>query len=329
MVAAEVLTLEAAITGAVAAGTIYLLAATGEVLTERSGILNLGLEGIMLMGAATSFIFTLSFGHLAGVVASMVVGALMALLLVFFVVTLRLNQVVTGLALTMFGAGLSGFIGAPEVRRSIVKMLNPSVPEEVVLLNQAPRLPDAPIPLLKDLPIVGKAFFSHNLIVYASLIFAILLWVLLFRTKWGLSIRSVGENPAMADALGVNVYRIRYLSTMIGGALGGLSGAYLFLGYQPFWVEQITRGRGFIALALVILAAWSPLRAILVAYLFGGIEAFQYRVPLLGLGAQTPQFVLMLPYAVTILTLVILSFSKVRRRIGAPAALGLPYSREE
>jgi len=146
MVAAEVLTLEAAITGAVAAGTIYLLAATGEVLTERSGILNLGLEGIMLMGAAASFIFTLSFGHLAGIVASMVVGALMALLLVFFVVTLRLNQVVTGLALTMFGTGLSGFIGAPEVRRSIVKMLNSSVPEEIVLLNQAPRLPDAPIP---------------------------------------------------------------------------------------------------------------------------------------------------------------------------------------
>ncbi len=329
MVVAEASTIEAAITGAVAAGTIYLLAATGEVLTERSGILNLGLEGIMMMGASASFIFTLCFNHLAGIVASMIIGALMALLLAFFSVTLRLNQVVTGLALTMFGTGLSGFICAPEVRSSIVRTINPAVPEEVALLNQAPRLLEVPIPILKDLPIVGRAFFTHNLIVYASIIFAVSMWVLLFKTKWGLSIRSVGENPAMADALGVNVYRIRYLSTMIGGALGGLAGAYIFLGYQPFWVEQITRGRGFIALALVILAAWSPLRAILVAYLFGGVEAFQYRVPLLGLGAQTPQFVLMLPYAVTILTLIFLSFSKVKRRISAPAALGTPYTREE
>lgn len=329
MVVGEALTIEAAITGAVTAGTIYLLAAIGEVLTERSGILNLGLEGIMMIGASASFIFTLSFGHLAGIIASIIMGALMSLILAFFAVSLRLNQVVTGLALTMFGTGLGGFICAPEIRASIVRALNPEVPEEVALLNQAPRLPDLPVPILQDIPIIGKAFFNHNPIVYASLILAFLFWLLLFKTKWGLSIRSVGENPAMADALGVNVYRIRYLSTIIGGALGGLAGAYLFLGYQPFWVEQITRGRGFIALALVILAAWSPLRAILVAYLFGGIEAFQYRVPLLGLGAQTPQFVLMLPYAITILTLIISSFGKVKRRIGAPAALGTPYSREE
>ncbi len=325
---ADVAWIESVLSGAVQAGTVYLLASLGEVYAERSGILNLGLEGMMIIGVAVSFIFTNALGHGAALLVTMLVGGLVALILAFMAVSLRLNQIVVGLALTLFGLGLSGFITSAEIRKGILLSLNPNLSEATLVTQQAPKLPNIAIPVLSEIPLIGEPLFNQNILVYVSYILAIVMWFVLFRTRFGLSLRSVGENPAMADAMGVNVYLMRYIATVIGGMLGALAGAYLFIGYQPFWQEGMTQGRGFISLALVILATWSPLRAILGAYLFGGVEVLQFRLQLLGVGAQTPQFLLMLPYLVTIVTLTLLSFEGVKKRIGVPAALATPYSRE-
>ncbi|MEM3819694.1 MAG: ABC transporter permease [Nitrososphaerota archaeon] len=310
-------------------GTVYLLASLGEIFAERSGVLNLGLEGMMLMGAATSFMFTLAYGHLSAILTSIIVGALMGLILSILVVDMKLNQVVVGLAMTMLGAGLSGFFTFPEVRKNLLLRLNPSLPEEVLLIQQAQKLPEIQIPLLSNIPVIGKMFFSHNLLVYFSFILSIAMWFILFKTRIGLTIRSVGENPSMADSLGVNVYMVRRMTVILSGVFASLAGAYFFIGFHPFWREGVTAGRGFIALALVILATWSPMRAILGAYLFGGVETFQYRLQLFGLGAQSPYFLAMLPYILTIMTLIIISTESIKKRIGAPASLGIPYAREE
>ncbi len=321
--------LESVLAGAVQMGTVYLLASLGEIYAERSGILNLGLEGIMIMGAALSFLFTIAYGHLTALILVVIVGMLLSLILAVMAVSLRLNQVVVGLALTLFGIGMSGFLTHPTIRGSVLLHLNPDLPETALIIQEAPKLPEIPIPGLADIPLIGPVLFKHNILVYLALILSFVMWFILFKTRIGLSLRSVGENPAMADALGVNVALVRYLATLVGGALGALAGAYLFIGFQPFWVEGMTAGRGFISLALVILATWNPLRAILGSLLFGGVEVIQFRLQLIGLGAQAPQFVLMLPYIVTIVALSLLSFESVKKRIGVPAALGIPYSREE
>ena len=309
-------------------GTIYLLASLGEIYAERSGILNLGIEGMMVMGAAIAFIFTLAYGHFIAILASILTGILMSLILAVMAIHMRLNQVVTGLALTILGLGLSGFIASPEIRRGILLTLNPALPENILSIQEAPKLPEIPIPILSQIPLISP-LFKQNPLVYTSYIAAPLMWFILFKTKYGLSLRSVGENPAAADALGVNVYRVRYLATMISGGFAGLAGAYLFLGFQPFWQEGLTAGKGFIALSLVILSTWNPLRAILGAYLFGGVEILQYRLQLFGLGAQSPYILAMLPYLVAILALILISFENIKKKIGVPASLGIPYSREE
>ncbi|MEM2188824.1 MAG: ABC transporter permease [Nitrososphaerota archaeon] len=309
-------------------GTVYLLASLGEIYAERSGILNLGLEGIMVMGAAISFIFTLAYGHLAAILASIIVGILMSLILAVMAIYMRLNQTVTGLALTMFGLGLSGFLASPEIRRIILLALNPSLPENLLAIQEAPKLPEIPVPGLSEIPVIG-CFFRQNVLVYISYMAAPLMWFILFKTKPGLSLRSVGENPAAADAMGINVFKLRCAATMISGGFAGLAGAYLFLGFQPFWQEGLTAGKGFIALSLVILSTWNPLKAILGAYLFGGVEVIQYRLQLFGLGALSPYLLAMLPYLVAIVALIAVSIESVRKRIGVPASLGIPYSREE
>ena len=309
-------------------GTVYLLASLGEIYAERSGVLNLGLEGIMVMGAALSFIFTLAYGHLVAILVSAVAGILMSLILAVMAVYMRLNQTVTGLALTMLGLGLSGFLASPEVRKVMLLALNPLLPESLLVIQEAPKLPEIHVPLLSEIPIIG-CFFRQNVLVYVSYIAAPLMWFILFKTRPGLSLRSVGENPAAADAMGINVFRVRCVATMISGGFAGLAGAYLFLGFQPFWQEGLTAGKGFIALSLVILSTWNPLRAILGAYLFGGVEVIQYRLQLFGLGALSPYLLAMLPYLVAIAALVAVSIESVRKRIGVPASLGIPYSREE
>lgn len=296
---------------AIVAGTPLLFAAMGEVMAERSGILNLGVEGMMLVGAVTGFMVTVITGnHWIGMLAAAVGGAAMAAIHAFITVTLRGNQVVSGLALTIFGTGTSGFLG-----------------KNYVGIPLADRFTPVNIPYLGDIPVLGPILFQHDAMVYLSILTAILLWYILYRTSWGLSIRAVGENPAAADAVGISVSRVRYLATIIGGIMAGLGGAYLSLAYAPTWQENITAGRGWIAVALVIFALWNPMRAIVGSYLFGGVEALTFRIQTAGIEIS-PFFLAMLPYLFTILVLVLVTIRR-RQEAGVPAALGTAYDREE
>jgi len=297
-------------------GTAILFATIGEVFAERAGILNLGVEGMMLMGAMSAFgVAHLTGSAWIGLLAGIIVGGILALLHAFLTITLRADQVVSGLALTFLGTGLSAVLGTP-----------------LVEVRQAPRLPMFDIPALAQLPVVGPIFFQHNVIVYLGFILAPLAWFYIYRTRPGLELRAIGEYPAAADVLGVRVYRLRYFYVTLGGMLAGLGGAALSLALTPLWIEGITGGQGWIAVGLVIFAGWDPLRAVIGSYLFGAIRrlpldlqnmAFFLRNPTLG------YFMNMLPYLFTIIVLVIGSREALRRRVGAPAALGLPYIREE
>ena len=299
-----------AIRAAIPAGTPLLLGTLGEIYAERSGVLNLGVEGMMIMGAVTGFGVTFATGNVwLGLAMAALVGGLMALVHAFLSITLRANQVVSGLALTMFGLGMSGMIG-----------------KRFVGIPLPCRLRAAPIPLLKDIPLLGPVLFQHDPLVYLSLALVPLLWFVLFKTRIGISIRSVGESPATADALGVNVFLVRYLCVFLGGLLAGLGGAYLSVAYAPAWIEGMTAGAGWIVIALTIFAMWSPTRALLGAYLFGGVKVLQYRLQPLGI---SPNLLNTLPFVFTIIVLLAGTGEVMRKRIGAPSALGLPYAREE
>lgn len=266
----------------------------------------------MLMGALGGFAVTYYTGSpWLGVVAAMATGGLISLIHAVLTVTLRANQVVSGLALTLFGTGLSSFLGKPLVGQ----------PAPAAFVK-------TPIPLLADLPVLGPILFRQDMLVYISYALVPLLWYYMFRTRPGLHLRAVGENPATTDVMGIGVSGLRYLYTAIGGMLAGLGGAVISLATNPSWTDNITAGRGWIAIALVIFATWNPLRAALGAYLFGGVEAVQFRLQ--GAGTPiSPFFLNMLPYIFTIVVLVLATRETVRRRVGAPAALGRPYMREE
>lgn len=303
--------IEAVLNAALRVSTPLLFATLGEIYTERSGILNLGLEGIMAMGALTAFGISLLTGNIAlGVIAAIVVGGLMGVIHAFMSVTLRSNQVVSGLAITMLGLGVSELIG---------RIYYTGIPLPI-------RLPITPIPYLANIPILGALLFKHDPLTYLSLILAFIMWFTLFKTKAGISIRAVGENPFAADAVGINVYTIRYLCTVIGGMLTGLGGAYLSVVYRPAFQPGMTAGLGWIAIALTIFALWSPLRAIIGAALFGGLRALEFRLQPVGI---PPNIIAMLPYLFTIIVLTIGTRGSVRRMIGAPSALGIPYIRGE
>ncbi len=300
---------------AVEAGTPILLASLGEIYAERSGVLNLGVEGMMMLGAVVGFATTLATKNpILGVLFASLVAALLSLVHAFACVSLKANQVVSGLALTMLGVGISGVLG----RRFVGSPL-------------PVRVAEVPIPGLSDIPLIGKAFFSHDPFVYLSYALVAILWFVLYKTKLGIEIRAVGEDPSAADAAGVNVALIQYCCVALGGALAGLGGAYLSVVYTPAWIENMTAGRGWIAIALVIFAMWDPLRAVIGAYLFGGLEALQFRLQqVLFFGYRIPVTLLgSLPYVATIAVLVFASSEAVRKRIGAPSALGKPYFREE
>ncbi len=299
-----------ALIAAIPAGTPYLYATLGEIYAERSGILNLGVEGMMIMGAVSGFGVTLTTGNpWLGILAAALVGGLMALIHAFASITLRVNQIVSGLALTMVGLGLSGLWGR--------RYVGTPLPH---------RLRDMPIPFLSDIPGLGPLFFHQDAMVYLSLILVVVMGYILFHTRPGVTIRSVGENPATADAMGVNVFLVRYVCTFIGGMLAGLGGAYLSVVYTPAWIEGMTAGAGWIAIALTIFALWSPYRALLGAYLFGGVKVLQYRLQPLGI---SPNLLNTLPFILTILVLLAATGEVRRRRIGMPAALGIPYTRGE
>ncbi len=303
----------------VRAGTSLVYATIGEIYTERAGILNLGVEGMMIMGAMPAFAVAYRTGNAwAGVLAAVIVGGLLASIHAFLTISLRADQTVSGLALTIFGIGLANFLG---------QRLGPEGSPLVGLIG--PKFGKLEIPGLSSIPVLGKALFDQDILVYAMYLLVPVAWFYLHKTRPGLHLRAVGETPKAADALGVNVTAIRYLYTILGGMLAGLGGAHLSLAYTPGWTEGMTAGRGWIAVALVIFATWDPLRAVVGAVLFGGINAVQFRMQAAGTTIPAA-FLGMLPYVFTILVLVIITWWEAfSKRVGAPAALGLPYAREE
>ena len=303
---------------AVIAGTPLLFAALGEILCERAGVLNLGVEGMMLVGAVSGYIATVqSENHWIGVIAALGAGGMMAAIHAFLSVTLRSNQVVSGLALTIFGTGLSAFLGKGYIGQPVPDVFKP-----------------VEVPVLSQIPYAGKILFEHDSLVYLSFLLVITIWILVFKTRWGLNLRAVGENPAAADSMGIPVYLTRYLCVISGGMLAGLGGAYLSLAYAPTWAENMTAGRGWIAVALVIFAVWHPWKALVGAYIFGGVDSLGFHIQAMGdkalfLKDVSPFFLQMLPYILTIIVLILVTSETKKRRVGTPASLGLPYDREE
>jgi simple sugar transport system permease protein len=290
-----------------AAGTPLVFAALGELVTEKSGVLNLGVEGMMLIGAIAGFAATVATGNVwVGVAAGMAAGAAMSLVFAVLTLTLQANQVAAGLALSIFGVGLSAFAGKPY--------------ESVAL--QAPQ--PFHIPGLSDIPVLGPVLFSHQPLVYLSwVLFGLVSWFL-YKTRPGLVLRAVGESPASANAIGYPVIGIRYLATLFGGAMAGVGGAFLSVMYTPMWVENMVAGRGWIALALVVFATWRPGRVLAGAYLFGGVTITQFFAQGAGV-AIASQFLSSLPYLATIVVLVLISRNPNVIRLNAPVSLGKSY----
>ncbi len=289
------------------AATPLLIAAIGELVVERSGVLNLGVEGMMVIGAVVGFAVSLQTGSpWLGVLAAIIASALFSLPFAFLTLTLVTNQVATGLALTLAGLGLSGLIGELYVGQAGVRLAN------------------IHIPVLSELPMVGKLLFGQDPIFYISLILVAAVSWFLFKTRAGLTLRSVGDNHTSAHALGIPVVKVRYLAVMFGGACAGLAGAHLSLVYTPQWVENMTAGRGWIALALVVFASWRPWRVVGGAYLFGAVTIGQLHAQALGLGIPS-QLLSSLPYLATIIVLVLISGNRRLTMMNTPASLGRPF----
>ncbi len=291
------------------AGTPLLLATTGEVICERSGILNLGVEGVMAIGAVVAFIVTYHTQNpWVAVLAAMTAGMVISVIHSFASVTLQANQVVSGLALTMLGLGLSGILGKAYVGKPLTVKMN-----------------DFDIPFLSDIPFIGQIIFKQSPFFYLAILTALAAWFVLDRTRTGIRIRSTGENPKATETQGINVSLIRHMCVIIGGGFSGLAGAHLSISYSKSWIEGMTAGRGWIVIALTIFALWHPGRAIWASFLFGGIFVLQYLLQPLGI---SPNFLAMLPYASTLLILLAISL-KDQKKLAAPASLGLPYKRGE
>jgi ABC-type uncharacterized transport system permease subunit len=298
---------EAIMLSVIAASTPLLLAAAGELVAERSGVLNLGLEGMMIMGAACAFAGTYAsdsvvVGALCGVLAGVAMSAIFAI----FTLGLAVNQVASGLALTILGTGLSGLIGAGFVGQRI---------------TPAPQLH---VPVLTDLPLVGRILFGQDAFVYLSVALVIGIWLFLYRSRAGLVLRAVGDNHTSAHALGYPVLKIRALAVLFGGGCAGLAGAFLPLAYTPFFIPGMTAGRGWIALALVVFASWRPGRLVAGAYLFGAVSILQLHAQALGLGIPS-QLMSSLPYLATVIVLVLISRTRGISGSAAPASLGVVF----
>lgn len=299
--------IEAILLTIITAATPLVIAALGELVTERAGVLNLGVEGMMVMGAVSAFAATAITGSpYVGVVAGIVVGALFSLLFGFLTLTLVANQVATGLALTILGLGVSGMLGESFVGQPGIK------------------LPQINIPLLADIPFLGPLIFKQDLIFYLSIALVIGVNWFLFKSRAGLKLRAVGDSHASAHALGIGVIRLRYLAVMFGGACAGLAGAQLSLIYTPQWTENMTAGRGWIALALVVFASWRPWRVLAGGYLFGAVTIGQLHAQALGVGIPS-QFLSALPYAATVVVLVLISHNRRMTLINTPASLGKAF----
>ena len=309
----------------VASGTVLLFATIGEIFAERSGVMNLGVEGMMLLGAMSAYAVASSTGNpWLGLIVAMLAGGLLSQIHAFLTVTLQSDQVVSGLALTFLGTGIALVLGEGLSKAGTVALL-----------------PVITLPLLSQIPIIGPILFTNqNILVYVGYLLVPIAWYFINRTRPGMHLRSVGEYPAAADALGVNVYRLRYFYVFVGGVLAGLAGATISLAISPGWFSELTTGGlGWIAIGLVIFAQWDPVRGMLGAYAFGTLRRMILDIqgPTILLGVANPFyynpywgfFLQMLPYAFTIIVLLIGSRDAVRKRIGTPAALGVPYIRGE
>lgn len=302
------------LTAAVAAGTPIALAALGALLNERAGVLNLGIEGIMLIGAVCAFLVGDGTGNAwLGLVAGMVAGAALALVHGFLVISLRANQIVSSLALVIFGTGLATFVGQSIEGKPLTA-----------------RITAIDLPLLSEIPAAGRVLFRQDPLVYATWAVVALIAVYLFRTRTGLAVRAVGENPATADAMGISVARVRFTHVALGGMLAGAGGAYQVLVRLGQWNQaSTTDGIGWIALAVVVFASWRPLRALAGAYLFGAALRTNFVLQAAGVHSVPAEFLSMLPYVLTIVVLIVLSSADMRGRLGAPAALGTAFVRDE
>jgi len=291
-------------------GTPLLFATLGEIYTERAGVLNLGVEGMMIVGALSAFVVAYTTGNpWLGVLVSGVVGGAFSMIHAFASITLRANQVVSGLALTMLGLGLSGVVGRSWEGWPLWTPLR-----------------EVTVPGLSRIPILGPALFEgQNLLVYIAVLMAIILWFVLYKTRIGVTIRSVGEDPATADSLGVNVARVRYLCVLVGGILAGIGGGYLSVAYRPSWTDGMTAGMGWIVIALTIFAFWNPLLGLVGAYFFAMLFHLSFRLQ----AWLAPELLKTMPYVLAIVVLIVVSRGTLQKRMGAPSALTIPYSRGE
>jgi len=291
------------------AGTPLLLGTIGEVICERSGILNLGVEGVMAIGAVAAFIVTFyTQNPWLGIMAAIAAGMMISIIHAIASVSLQSNQVVSGLALTMLGLGISSLAGKPYVGKSLDEKMGTLA-----------------IPFLSDIPILGKIFFDQTPFFYMAIVLALAAWFILSYTELGIKIRSTGENPKATEAQGVNVSLIRYGCIIVGGGFSGMAGANLSISYSKLWIEGMTAGRGWIVVALTIFALWNPMRAVVGAFLFGGIFVLQYLLQPLGI---SPNFLAMLPYLGTLLVLLMIGIGD-SKKLNAPAMLGESYKRGE
>jgi ABC-type uncharacterized transport system permease subunit len=300
------------VAAALVAGTPILLAATGELLTERAGVLNLGIEGTMLIGAVAGFAGCLHGGSVwTGLALAAMAAGLFGSFFGVLVITLRMNQVVTGLAFSILGSGISALVGKP--------FIGMRAPDTVPKLDPG---------VLSQAPFIGRALLQQDAMVYLAVAVIVGVGLYLRYTRPGLVLRALGEAPDVLDSLGINVVVLRYCYVIAGASLMGLGGAYLSLALTPAWIENMTAGRGWIALALVIFAGWRPLWLLGGALMFGLIDALRFRMQIGGAALIDPHFLNMLPYIATLLVLILLSGSTSRRRLGVPAALGIAYDRE-
>ena len=299
----------------VAAASPLLLAALGELVVERSGVLNLGIEGIMLLGALTAVAATLGSGSvLVGIACAIVAGMLLGLLFAFLTVTIRADHVVAGLAMVLLGDGLSSFAG-----------------HGLVGIDIGQNVPPLALPWISDIPALGQIFFRQNALVYFSYLMVAVVWYFLYRTRPGLALRAAGEKPSAVDVVGWNVFRIRYLAVLFGAGMAGLAGAFLSVAYLTTWAEGMTAGRGWVALALVIFAGWHPIKLLGGAYLFGFAYILIAQSQVLGgVFYMISTYVMqMFPYLMAIAVLAVMGRRAMKQRVGAPEALALPYVREE
>ncbi|TLS52735.1 ABC transporter permease [Paenibacillus antri] len=300
------------IAAAMSAGTPLLLAALGGILSERSGIIQLGAEGLMLMGAVVACLtFIGSESIPLTLLAVVAVTAALGLLHAFMCVTLRANQIMAGLALTLFGGGLSAYLG-----RSVSGLPLPGT------------MPRIHLDWLEPVPAIGRLFAHLDILTWFSFALVAALHLLIHKTSWGLHLKAVGDNPATADVMGIRVQALRYAYVVAGAALIGLAGGYMLLVYTPSWTEGMTAGKGWIAVALIIFARWNPLRALFCSYFFGALDMIGFRIQLIGSDIP-PYFLKMIPYVVTVFVLMYLGWRNRNKPSGTPEALGIPYIREQ